>query len=370
MKKFFVVLFCLLLIAGCSNKHEEAKPIQKHSERDISLEKKKKPTITTNVKLVAIGDILIHDTVYEDAKINSGYDFKPMFAAIKPSIEQADLAIANQESMIGGSEVGVSSYPSFNSPYEVGDALKDMGIDFVTLANNHTLDRGERVVQSAIKHWNELGMPYTGSYISKEDAQEIRTLTKNNITFSFLAYTYGTNGIKAKQPYLVNYIDLEKIKTDVAKAKELSEVTVVSLHFGNEYERMPNNQQKQLVQELANIGVDIIIGHHPHVLQPVEWVEGTNGHKTFVAYSLGNFISGQKGDYKDIGGIVGIEVEKIDADSEVTISLKNPTFIPTFSGRNAERHYRVNYLNDVDSQKNKEIQNHLKQWVPELQFPQ
>lgn len=327
-----------------------------------------KPVIST-VTLAAVGDILIHDRVYYKARQPDGtYNFNPMFRFVKPYLAKSDITIANQETMIGGKLLGLSSYPSFNSPYEIGDALKDNGVDLVTLANNHTLDRGEKVIQSAIRHWNKIGMPYTGSFQSKKDQDRIRILKKNGIFFSFLSYTYGTNGITVprEKSYLVNLIDLKQIQQDIRAAKQLSDVVVVSLHFGLEYERMPNKEQKRIVQETANSGADIIIGSHPHVLQPVAWVKRKDGQRTFVAYSLGNFLSGQRWDYKDIGGIVRIEVKKTVIGNKEKIKLQHPAFLPTWVNRN----YEILPIKQLKDKKStyEEIKKHMNQWTPELSF--
>ena len=330
----------------------------------------KEPAITiSTATLSAIGDILIHDRVYNPAHLgNSQYDFMPLLLPVQSYLENADITVANQETMIGGVEIGLSSYPSFNSPKEVGAALKESGVDIVTLANNHTLDRGEKVIQSAIAHWNELDMPYTGSYLSADDQMNIRTIEKNGIIFSFLAYTYGTNGIPVPEDkqYLVNLIEEEKIKQEILKAKEISDVVVVSLHFGNEYQRLPSDEQKEVAHKTANAGADIIIGHHPHVLQPMEWITKEDGKRTFVAYSLGNFLSGQLGDYRDLGGIMQIKVEKTVENDETTITLKDPLFIPTYVSED----YTVYPLNEIEGKGEvyKEISRHMNQWVPNLKF--
>ncbi|HHY73328.1 MAG TPA: CapA family protein [Bacillus bacterium] len=325
----------------------------------------------TTATLVGIGDILIHGIVYKDAQIGTSYNFKPMLAQVKPYIERADIAFANQETMIGGAQLGLSTYPTFNSPFEVGDALKDAGVDIVSMANNHTLDRGEKAIQNAIQHWNKIGMAYTGSFSSEDDKQIIRTLKANDITFSFLAYTYGTNGIPVPngKPYLVNLINLENMKKEIAEAKSISDVVVVSVHFGNEYQRQPSDQQKQLVKELANAGANIILGHHPHVLQPTDWIERDDGQKTFVIYSLGNFLSGQKGIYKEIGGILQVDVEKTVGGNGVEIEIKNPAFLPTIVTKTSASKYTVVPLKNVyntDSSIYKDIYHHMTQWMPEL----
>ncbi|WP_214885921.1 MULTISPECIES: CapA family protein [unclassified Exiguobacterium] len=327
------------------------------------------PLVTT-ASLYAIGDVLLHDSVYNAARVDDGYDFDSAFEQISPILSRADISIANQESMIGGSEIGLSSYPAFNSPYEIGDALKRAGIDLVTTANNHTLDRGVRAIENSIGYWNEIGMPYTGSFLSAEDKANIRTLTANDISFSFLAYTYGTNGVVPKQPYHVNYIDLAQMQPEIEKAEQSTDMTVVSLHFGTEYEPLPNEGQTELAQALADLGVDIIIGHHPHVLQPPAMLEGVNGNQTFVVYSLGNFLSGQQGDDRNTGGIIGIDVVKTIEDNSVTFELKNPMFYPTFARKSIGGSYEVAPLEVARPKLISPISNHMSQWLPQLKIEQ
>ncbi|WP_034771033.1 CapA family protein [Exiguobacterium marinum] len=327
------------------------------------------PLVTT-ASLYAIGDVLLHDSVYNAARVDDGYDFDSAFEQISPILSRADISIANQESMIGGSEIGLSSYPAFNSPYEIGDALKRAGIDLVTTANNHTLDRGVRAIENSIGYWNEIGMPYTGSFLSAEDKANIRTLTANDISFSFLAYTYGTNGVVPKQPYHVNYIDLAQMQPEIEKAEQSTDMTVVSLHFGTEYEPLPNEGQTELAQALADLGVDIIIGHHPHVLQPPAMLEGVNGNQTFVVYSLGNFLSGQQGDDRNTGGIIGIDVVKTIEDNSVTFELKNPMFYPTFARKSIGGSYEVVPLEVARPKLISPISNHMSQWLPQLKIEQ
>ncbi|MBH0175835.1 CapA family protein [Fictibacillus sp. 23RED33] len=324
--------------------------------------------IKTDLTLAAVGDILIHDTVYNKAKTAKGYDFNRNFTSVKSYLTEPDITIANQETMIGGTQLGLSSYPSFNSPHEVGDALKANGVDLVTLANNHTLDRGEKAIVSALNYWNQIDVMYTGSYLTDKDRQNIRLIKRNDITLSFLSYTYGTNGIPVPtgKDHLVNLIEVERIKQDIKEARKLSDVNVVSLHFGNEYERMPNEFQKNIVKVVTEAGGDIIIGHHPHVLQPVKWETARDGSKTFVAYSLGNFLSGQRREYKDIGGIVQLKVTKRQKGSEKTIELSEPKFLPT----HVDQAFVIQPMKDLPAMKKsyEEIKTHMKQWVPELTF--
>jgi poly-gamma-glutamate capsule biosynthesis protein CapA/YwtB (metallophosphatase superfamily) len=331
----------------------------------------------SSATLTAVGDILIHGLVYNAAKTESGYDFTPMFSEVKPYLEDADLTFANQETMIGGQDLGLSTYPRFNSPYELATALQDSGVDIVSTANNHSIDRGEQAILNATAFYNKIGLLYTGAYHSEEDSQTIRTIKRNGITFSFLAYTYGTNGISVPKdkPYLVNLLDLSRISNDIKLAKEMSDVVVVSLHFGNEYQRMPSDEQKQIARDVVNFGADIILGHHPHVLQPMEWIETENGNKGFVAYSLGNFLSSQKSIYREIGGILTLTIHKEVSNGETKISVDQPTFLSTYVSRS--HRYKVVPLEEASQYGlseattiHQEITKHMDQLLPKKQVAQ
>lgn len=329
--------------------------------------------------IIGVGDILIHESLYKDAKLADGtYDFKPKLELVKRFIQQADVAFANQETMLGGADLGLSGYPMFNSPFEVGDALIDAGFHVVSIANNHTLDAGEKAILNAIDYYNKNNLMYAGAYKSEEDREQIRILLRNSISFSFLAYSYGTNGIRipSGKDYLINLIDVDKINEDIIRAKEVSDVVVLSLHFGDEYEPLPNELQKMLANEFAKTGADIIFGHHPHVLQPIEWIEQEDGRKTFVAYSLGNFLSGQKGIEREIGGIAQIEVIKTVEGDVVSIELQDPRFLPVFTYKKNWRQYKLYPLHEIyddnileDAQAHLEkTKKHISQWMPELRF--
>ncbi|AQQ52353.1 CapA family protein [Planococcus lenghuensis] len=377
MKKVRVSLGVLLLplsllSAGCTFQEAEtvieaapfsvrALPIATVPEKVIK---------TREVTLAAVGDVLIHDRVYNDAETESGYNFNPKLEEVKPYLEQADITIANSESIVGGSEIGLSGYPSFNSPYEVADTMKNVGVDVVAMANNHTLDRGIQAVENAINYWHQLGIKHTGSALTEEAGRDIPTVTANDITFSFLSYTYGTNGVQtpAGQEYLVNRIDRARIQEDLKRAQELSDVVVLNLHFGKEYERMPNAEQIDLAHFAAENGADIILGHHPHVLQPADWIETSDGGETFVIYSLGNFFSGQDGLYKQTGGILHLTVEKVTDAASETITITEPAFTPTFVTSENEQNYQMELLKNVDPAFNEEIKEHMSMWVPEMMF--
>lgn len=305
--------------------------------------------------LAAIGDVLIHNSVYNDARTkDGGYDFKPMLEQVKGLLTQPDLLVANQESITGGEELGLSSYPQFNSPFQVGDALLDAGVDMITMANNHTLDKREKGVLSATAYWDKIGMPYTGAFRSAEDQSRLRILEKNGITFAFLAYTYGTNGIPVPEgkPHLVNLLDPARMEQEIRDSKAMTnaDFTVVSVHWGTEYQEEANTSQRELAQQLADWGADIIIGTHPHVLQTIEWVTAADGRRALVMYSLGNFLSAQEKTIQLVGGIGQIEAVKTVTGEQVELRLENPAFTPVYTSYVNWRNYRVIPMGKLDGE--------------------
>ena len=351
MKKNTIILIAFLLISAVAigaavflgQQDETASTIPLEStvlsERPLALSSK---TYKQTITIGAIGDILIHTRVYEDARTEDSYDFKRMLAPVKKMLEEPDFTIANQESLAGGSKLGLSGYPAFNSPYEITDALVDAGIDLVTLANNHSLDKGEKGIQSSLAYYDKIGMPYVGMHKDELDASTERILSIQGIKVGFLSYTYGTNGIQVPdgKDYLVNYLEDKKIISDLKNMRDKADIILVNAHWGNEYERTPSDEQRRLAKLMAENGADVIIGHHPHVLQPIEWLKHDNG-ETLVVYSLGNFLSGQVRDYKDIGGMVTVEIEKTWNEKGSKTSVLNPSFSPTYMVSSNEKNYEV-----------------------------
>lgn len=287
------------------------------------IEKKLEKPVVTEISLVAVGDALIHDGVYNAAKTENGYDFKPMFSLIKEISKDSDLAFYNQESILGGSLIGLSNYPRFNSPFEVGDALIDAGFNLVSRANNHTLDRGEVAILNADAYWKKQTDVLTaGSYISEAERTEVIIKEVKGIKYALLAYTTTTNGLKAplgKESY-VNVYDKEKAKTDIVQLRNQVDVLIVSMHWGSEYTFTPTVQEIEIAKELAALDVDIILGHHPHVVQPVQYVEDT-----LVVYSMGNLISAQTELMKRVGLLVSLNITKTSFKGESSIVISNVT---------------------------------------------
>ncbi|MGG3470496.1 CapA family protein [Neobacillus pocheonensis] len=375
VQSFIIIFICifgvvyLLFQQKNTDKKEKYHPYKTHRLRPSLIVERK---MTEKVTIGAIGDILIHNPVYQDAFTGASYNFVPMFENVKTLLENPDVLTANQESILGGTELGLSSYPRFNSPHEVANALVDTGVDIVSTANNHSLDKGEKGIQSESAYLDRINLPHVGSYINEKDRQKLRIINKNGIKIAFLAYTYGTNGIpvpKGKE-FLVNLINRDKMAEEIGRAKKEADVVVMSLHWGNEYQRIPTKEQEDLANFLANQGVNIIFGSHPHVLQPMDWIQTKDGRKTFVVYSLGNFISAQYGNYKDIGGLATIDIFKHISEKKSSIELSNPVFYPTYVSSQKYHHFRVVPLEKAGGfglqnadAKYKEIQAYMLQWL-------
>ena len=322
---------------------------------------------TYKLSMVMVGDNLIHSSIYNEANRNAnydGYDFKPMITMIKDKVKGYDLAYYNQETILGGSELGLSDYPTFNSPYEAGDAMLDAGFNMVSLATNHTIDRGEKAVLNSCEYWNSKPDVLTaGSYCSEEDRNEIKVMEKNNITYTMLNYTYGTNGIAipSGKDYLVNVWPMdynadygvgyeafkETVKEDIEKVREKVDVLIVAMHWGVEYTHTPTKYQKDAAEFLASLGVDIVIGTHPHVVQPVEWIDDT-----IVFYSLGNFISAQEqsDNYNKMVGLMSsLDITKTVKVDDVDIKIDNINNELIYTRHIGYRQFKVIPFSEMDS---------------------
>ena len=273
------------------------------NRKETSIKSPNKSTSTKRPRIVNasfIGDLLYEQPYYD--WIGTSYNDKGYYDLVKPYFLNDDLTLANMEVPIGGKELGVSGTGySFNAPEEIGNQVIAMGVDAVNLANNHANDAGPQGRINTLSFFKKHQILTTGIYESKEVQTQIPTKTINDITFSFLGYTYKTNKPDNQNRELIGYyrnLDTMKldnahkeiIKQEVAQAKQLSDIVIVSVHWGNEFTYAVNSEQKELAKYLNELGVDVIIGHHSHYIQPIEWLETTN-HKTLVVYSLGSFIS-------------------------------------------------------------------------------
>jgi poly-gamma-glutamate synthesis protein (capsule biosynthesis protein) len=303
-----------------------------YEEYNFSFAATQDSVVTAEVSFV--GDLMCHSTQFNYAKVNAdSFDFTGVYREVKKYLKFADLTIGNLETVIAGKEKGYSGYPFFNSPDDFVYALKDAGFDLIITANNHSLDQGAKGVERTIKVINEFDLNQTGTFTSQKDHNSIRVFDINSIKIAVLAYTENTNGIPipAGKSYLINLIDENKIAEDInAARKSNADIVIVTFHFGTEYKRDPTDYQKDVVRKTIDAGADIIIGGHPHVIQPVDYFV-TNGGKIdtgFVAYSLGNFISNQRWRYSDAGIILSIKISKnIFTDS---VYLSGINYLPTW----------------------------------------
>jgi len=256
----------------------------------------------SQLKLTAIGDIMCHNSQYLDAysHADNTYNFSYVFDDIKDYVESADIAIGNLETTFAGPQKGYSNYPRFNTPEQLATNLKEFGIDILATANNHCMDTNYDGLVSTLNYLDTAGISHTGTNRSIEEQNTILIKEVNNIKIAFLSFTYGTNGIAIPQDknYCVNLIDNDFILEQLSLAKQQNpDLICVNMHWGIEYQKKQNSEQEKLANLLFENGVDIILGSHPHVLQPMEkktiTLEDGSTKDCFVIYSLGNFMSGQ-----------------------------------------------------------------------------
>ena len=269
----------------------------------------------TEIDLMMIGDMLVHEGVYKSGMQSDGtYNFDHLFKNILPEVKAADISIVNQETILGGTELGLSGYPTFNSPYELADAISDAGFNVVLHATNHTIDKGLKGVNNCINYWktNFPNVKVLGINENEEQYNSIYVYQKDDFKVALLNYTYGTNGIPVPQanPYVVNLLDEDKIRTDVTKAKELADLVIVCPHWGTEYVYTPDSWQKKWTSLFLELGVDVVIGTHPHVIEPVEVKTREDGHQMLVYYSLGNFVSNQDRSPRMLGAMAKVSMVK------------------------------------------------------------
>ena len=278
--------------------------------------------------LVMAGDVLLHlRLAYWSDNGKGGYDFNPIFKTIKPLIEKADLAIVNQETILGGKELKVTGYPTFNGPYELGDALVNAGFDVVLHSNNHALDRGKQGIYNCLNFWKKYPKIKTvGINTSEAQKKKLCIYEKNGIKVAILNYTYGTNGIPLLKdmPYAVNYLNKKEVISDIKRAEKEADFTIVCPHWGTEYLRGISDYQKAWSQIFVENGVDLVLGCHPHVIEPIKYVtDKKTGHKMLVYYSVGNFVNStmSNGRVSDryIGGLAKVKLKR-GADNKVRIA--------------------------------------------------
>lgn len=319
-----------------------------------------------NVTISAIGDIMAHDDQLKAQfdKDTNTYSFDNNFKYVKPYISKSDLAIGNLETTLAGPKAKYSSFPKFNSPDELADAIKNSGIDIVSTINNHTYDRGSDGVYRTLDVLNSKDIEHVGTQKNDED-ENFLIKDIDGVKLGVTAFSYGQvygsttalNGLPVNYNDLNNlnifnssYVDIAfneiKDTLDVMNNKE-TDLQAVILHWGDEYTRQPNKFQKELAKKLCDYGVDIIIGSHPHMVQPIEMINSDeNDNETLVIYSLGNFLSNQRNEilnkkYTEDGVIVNIDIDKNLNTGETTIS--NVEYIPTWVNKYNNKNGKLTY---------------------------
>lgn len=324
MAKFKILTAALaVLLAGCA----QNAPVQQEQpeEEKVIIEKDRE------VSFLAAGDNLIHGLIYYSGDQGDGsYSFDRMYERVSDEISSADIAYLNQETICGGTQLGLQSYPTFNSPYEILDSVAAAGFDWISTSSNHSMDVGEEGILSQLSHLEELPqLIQTGTNASADEAKEYKVIEKNGVKIGLLSYTYGLNGFALPdgKEYLVNLIDEDRIREDMKELNQISDVQVVSMHWGVEYQFEENEEQRALAQLLSDEGADVIIGTHPHVLQPMEVLKGEEGNETLVMYSLGNFVSAQDVNSRMLGGMAKWTL--VYHPSDKSVSFKSICFEPT-----------------------------------------
>ncbi len=284
--------------------------------------------VQPKISLVMVGDMLMHLRVTQSGRMEDGtYNYDHIFEHVKDDIQAADIALVNQEIILGGPDLGYSGYPMFNTAYELGDAIDEAGFDIVLHATNHTMDKGKAGLMNCLNYWsdNHPDIKVLGANKTQEEYEEVYIYEQDGMKIAILNYTYGLNGMPmpSDMPYAVDMMVEDKMSADLAKAEAEADFTVVCLHWGNEYQTYASENQKMWANFFLERGTDLIIGTHPHVIQPVEWYEDEEGNRMLVYYSIGNFINSTADSGNGIGKrVVGAmaEVEIIrDENGDVVI---------------------------------------------------
>ena len=289
------------------------------------------------VSLIAVGDNLYHEKIIKSGKQKDGsYDYTPIYANIKDYIKDIDIKIINQEVILTSDSSKWAGYPSFASPLEAGDAVLDAGFNIIMHATNHSWDKAKSGALDSIKYWKDHDVTLVGMYDNQEDYDNIVISEYNGVKVAFLNYTYGLNGHKlpSDSQYMVKLLDMKLVTSEIKKARKLADVVIVFPHWGEEYTNTPNSSQKKMAQQMADAGADLIIGCHPHVIQPLETITSSDGRSVPCYYSLGNFVSNMMQAERCVEAMAKVNIKKVG--KKITIE--------------AEAIPLVNWINTNDTQ--------------------
>lgn len=311
----FIAILCGVMLAyiTCSPKNfsEPVSSVQATENDKVS------------VRMLAVGDNLIHSPVYESCRTEDGFNCDGLYANIKDYLKDADIAAINQETIFVEDKSRLSGYPTFGSPHEIGESTRRAGFNVVTHATNHTMDKGTGSIIYTMDFWDKYDdVTVLGINRSSEEQQSVKVWEKDGLKIAMLNFTYGLNGLRlpSDKSYLVNLFERSENNASlIKKAEDSADITVVFIHFGTEYTHTPTKEQKKDVEFLCENGVDIVIGTHPHVVQPVTRHICENGNEALVFYSLGNFISNQDSISKILGAMADVTVTKENG----TVKIEN-----------------------------------------------
>ncbi len=333
-----VVTSGVFVIVHFLTKHTDEKQPQTTSTNEPT----QLPTETPNenkVRLFLTGDGLLHDSVYTDAEENGSYNFSKQLDEVLNVVSNYDLAYYNQETILGGTELGLSGYPTFNSPKEFGSYMVSKGFNLISTANNHCLDQGFTGVQSSRDFWNsQSNVLMSGTNATEDEYNAIPSIEMNGIKIAFLAYCENTNGINPDYSWEVNYFPghEEEMLNKVSQAKSENDVVIVSMHWGTEYSHEVNETQYNLADQLTQAGADIIVGNHPHVIQPFQWVNNKP-----VFYAMGNLISTQLNQENLVGMCAGLDITKQEDGTIVIDNVRADLMYTTMEGTYPDLRYNI-----------------------------
>lgn len=339
-----IVLAVLVILFNQLDYRLIRKPAIDAQKKTAAAKEKPETTATTNnvttASVIAVGDNLYHQSLIDAGASEDGnWNYDKIYTHITDAIKDADIRMIDQETVFTTDHDSVSSYPSFATPTEVGDAIVKAGFNVVESANNHIDDFGEGFLTDTLNFWKTKYPDVTllGIHDSQEDADAVKIREVNGIKIAFLDYTYGTNvgGIEGKD-YMIDMIRKEKITTMIQKAKQQADCIIFVAHWGTEDETMPNEYEKQWAAYLMEQGVNVIIGGHPHVLQPYGRISDGKGNETVVFYSLGNFVSTQQKLEELLGGMAKFTIQKTVENGKTSIQILTPTVEPLVMHYNSD----------------------------------
>jgi len=294
------------------------------------------------VKVSCVGDVFLHDSNIESAERSGGYSFEGIFDEVAGVLSNADIASC----WLGGvfDSLGpYKGYPLFKSPPQILDVLKESGFDLM-LRTNHTMDYGREGLETTTEEIRRRGLLQLGAFLTENESRRIFVLTKDSLSVAFLSYTYGLNGMPTENGWEVALIDTAKIGEDIRSADALSDFVVVFLHYGTEYSIEPSAYQKRIARFCAEAGAGIIIGSHPHVIEPVDTIITKDGRLVYSAYSLGNFYCGQRKERTESGMILSFIIEKSNRtkfNAEVKSVSYKPTYVRKFVNEEGNVKFKV-----------------------------